>query len=113
SANTYENTSASLSARPNITSCPRKRTTPYVPGRIRKQSISAAAGSRIMTARFVRPLQNGRIHAPAISSRPGWIHSRVIVAFRTREPQFSQELRDDDDQETGDQTVDAAPVRGA
>src|SRR5436305_12391053 len=78
---------------------------------MRKQSTSAAAGSRIITARFARPLQKGRIHAPAISTSPGWIHSGVIVVFRTREPQFPQELRDDDDQETGDQPVDGAPRR--
>src|SRR5919201_3910148 len=78
---------------------------------MRKQSTSAAAGSRIMTACFVRPLQNGRIHAPAISTSPGWIHSGVIVVFRTRQPQFPQKLRDDDDQETRDQAVDGSPRR--
>src|SRR5262249_19526084 len=109
SANTYEKTRLSLSTRPNTSSCPRKRTTPYVPGSIRKQSTKAAAGSRIMTARLVPPLQKGRIHAPAISRSPGWIHSGVIVVLGACEPQLPQKLRDDDDQQTGDKPVDGAP----
>src|ERR687888_258499 len=78
---------------------------------MRKQSTNAAAGSRIITACFTRPLQNGRIHAPAISRSPGWIHSGVIVVFGAGEPQLPQNLRDNDDHETRDQPVDRAPRR--
>src|SRR5262245_11293215 len=62
-----------------------------------------------MTARFTRPLENGRIQAPAISSSPGWTQSSVIVVFRARKPQFPQKLRDDDDHEARDQSIDGAP----
>src|SRR5712691_11336502 len=76
---------------------------------MRKQSAKATAGSRIMTSRLVLPLSNGRSQAPTISKSPGCTHSGVIVVFATREPQFPQELRGNDDRHTRDQAVDGPP----
>src|SRR5437867_10668468 len=73
------------------------------------QSVRAAAGRRTITTRFVLPLSKGSSHAPAIRTAPGCTHSGVIVVFRTHEPQLPEKLRDDNDQDTGDQTVDGAP----
>src|SRR6266542_1440477 len=75
------------------------------------QSTSAKAGNSTMTRRLGLRPSRGSSHAPTISTSPGCTHSGVIVMFRTREPQFSQELRRDDDRHAGDQPECRAPGR--
>src|SRR5437870_8772961 len=61
--------------------------------------------------RLVMPFRNGKAQAPRISTRPGCTHSRVIVVFRTHEPELPQELRHFDNHHARDQPVDGFPGR--
>src|SRR5689334_21653724 len=67
------------------------------------------AGSSTITVFLTMPLTNGSTHAPTISTRPGWIHSTVIVVFPLHEPQLADQLRADDDHDARDEPVDRLP----
>src|SRR2546425_4987986 len=108
---TYEKRRLRRSTRPNTSSCPRKGTTPCVPGCMRMQSTSAAAGRAIMATCLALPLSSGTTHAPMISRSPGCTHSTFIVVFRTHEPEPPQELRHHDDRDARDEAVERAPAR--
>src|SRR5215471_5585451 len=76
-----------------------------------RQSRRAAAGSRIMAARWMRPRRMGSSHAPMMSRSPGCTHSRVIVVLAAHQPQLADQFRDNDDRNARDKAVDRAPSR--
>src|SRR5712692_7130203 len=76
-----------------------------------RQSIRAAAGRRIITARLTRPLTSGTSQAPRMSRSPGCTHSTVIVVLAAHEPQLSDEFGHDYDHHAREEAVERAPGR--